>query len=189
MICVIIYSDRIDCKEVKSLEDKTCCFLGHRKVENADRLEQIIYEKSEQLITKENIYTFLFGSKSKFDDLCYKVISNLKEIYPHIKRVYVRAEYSEISEDYKNYLLEFYEDTYYPEKIVGAGKCSYVERNYMMIDKSDFCIVYYKPEYKPPKRKNSRRDLFEYQPKSGTQIAYDYAVKKKKIIYNVADIV
>ncbi len=188
MIYVIIYSDRIDCEEVKSLEDKTCCFLGHRKVENADRLEQIIYEKSEQLITKENIYTFLFGSKSKFDDLCYKVISNLKEIYPHIKRVYVRAEYSEISEDYKNYLLEFYEDTYFPEKIVGAGKCSYVERNYIMIDKSNFCIVYYNPEYKPPMRKNSNRDLFEYQPKSGTHIAYEYAKKKGVNIINVFDL-
>ena len=31
-----------------------------------------------------------------------------------------------------------------------------------------------------------RRDLFDYQPKSGTAVAYDYAVKKKKEIINVA---
>lgn len=36
-----------------------------------------------------------------------------------------------------------------------------------------------------PRHKNSRRDLFDYQPKSGTTVAYDYAVKKKKEIINV----
>ena len=65
-----------------------------------------------------------------------------------------------------------------------AGRASYVERNQEMINKSDFCIVYYDENYAPPKRKNSRRDLTDYQPKSGTKIAYDYAVKKKKIIIN-----
>ena len=53
-----------------------------------------------------------------------------------------------------------------------------------MIDKSDFCIVYYREDYKPPMRKNSRRDFFEYQPKSGTKLAYDYAKRKGKTIIN-----
>ena len=33
--------------------------------------------------------------------------------------------------------------------------------------------------------KNSRRDLTDYQPKSGTKVAYDYAVKKGNEIINV----
>ena len=66
-----------------------------------------------------------------------------------------------------------------------AGKASYVERNQEMINQSDYCIVYYDDNYLPPRRKNSRRDLTDYQPKSGTAIAYDYAVKKKKKIINV----
>ena len=65
-----------------------------------------------------------------------------------------------------------------------AGKASYVERNQEMINKSDFCVIYYDENYLPPRRKNSRRDLFHYQPKSGTAVAYDYAVKKKKKIIN-----
>ena len=65
-----------------------------------------------------------------------------------------------------------------------AGRASYVERNQEMINKSDFYIVYYDENYAPPKRKNSRRDLTDYQPRSGTKIAYDYAVKKKKKIIN-----
>ena len=81
-------------------------------------------------------------------------------------------------------MLQHYEDTYFPEYMENAGRASYVERNQEMINKSDFCIVYYDENYAPPKRKNSRRDLTDYQPRSGTKIAYDYAVKKKKIIIN-----
>ena len=61
----------------------------------------------------------------------------------------------------------------------------YVERNQEMIDNSDFCIVYYRTEYKPPIKRNSIRHLADYQPKSGTKIAYDYAKKKRKTIISL----
>ena len=67
-----------------------------------------------------------------------------------------------------------------------AGKASYVERTQEMIKKSDFCIMYYDKNYTPPRRRNSKRDLTDYQPKSGTKIAYDYAVKKGLVISNIA---
>ena len=98
------------------------------------------------------------------------LVTELKEKYPHIKRIYVRAEYPYISEHYKNYLLESYEDTYYPKKIISAGRAAYVERNYEMIDNSRFCIVYYDEANAPTTRK------------SGTKIALDYAIKKQKKI-------
>ena len=69
--------------------------------------------------------------------------------------------------------------------MVDAGRAAYVERNYEMIDKSDYCVVYYDENYLPSERKKSKKDLFSYQPKSGTKIAYEYAVKKKKKIINV----
>ena len=83
------------------------------------------------------------------------------------------------------FLLEHYEETYFPEHMAKAGRASYVERNQEMINKSDACICYYDENYLPPKRKNSRRDLFDYQPKSGTAVAYEYALKKKVKIINV----
>ena len=55
-----------------------------------------------------------------------------------------------------------------------------------MIEKSDFCIVYYTEDYKPQRRKYNKKDLFSYQPKSGTELAYNYAIKKNKNIINVA---
>ncbi len=166
-------------------KEHCCCFFGHRKTAETEELRDKLYAIVENLIKDYEFDTFLFGSKSEFDDLCLNIVTDLKEKYPHIQRVYVRSAYADIDESYTDYLLEMYEDTYFPEKIRGSGKASYVERNREMIDKSKFCVVYYDENYLPPRRKNSRRDLTDYQPKSGTKLAYDYAVKKELTIINV----
>ena len=153
------------------MKNNICCFFGHRTVNETEELKEKLMEIIESLIVDKNVDTFLFGSKSRFNSLCLEVVTAIKETYPHIKRVYVRAEYPCISEHYKQYLLSYYEDTYYPEKIRNAGRASYVERNYEMIDNSQFCIVYYDEQNAPTTRK------------SGTKIALDYAIKQcKKII-------
>ena len=168
-------------------EKKTCCFLGHREIAATDGLRERLYEIIEDLITCKYVDTFLFGSKSDFDKLCLAVVTELKYKYPHIQRVYVRAEFQYIGDDYKAYLLQSYDDTYYPERISGSGRAAYVERNQIMIDCSNVCIIYYNENYLPPKRKSSQRDLLPYQPRSGTRIAYEYAQKKKKSIIQTAD--
>ena len=166
-------------------KEKTCCFFGHRKIDETEELKNKLYRIIENLIVNKNIDTFLFGSKSQFDDLCHKVVTELKEKFPHIKRIYVRSAFQHIPDWYEDSLLQHYEDTYFPNHMEKAGKASYVERNQEMINQSDYCIVYYDDNYLPPRRKNSRRDLTDYQPKSGTAVAYDYAVKKKKEVINV----
>ena len=150
--------------------ENTCCFIGHREINVTDELKEKLRVVIECLIVDENIDTFLFGSKSQFDDLCYDIVTEIKKKYPHIKRIFVRAEYPYIDESYEAYLLESYEDTYFPKSVLGAGKASYVKRNCEMIDNSRFCIVYYKEDYTPKGRK------------SGTKIALAYAEKKKKTI-------
>ena len=152
------------------MENCTCCFFGHRTINETDELRTKITETVERLITDENVDTFLFGSKSEFDRLCLELVTKLKEKYPHVKRIYVRAEFPYINDDYMSYLLKSYDDTYYPEKLHGAGRAAYVERNYEMIDNSHYCIVYYDEPNAPTTRK------------SGTKIALDYAVKKGKQI-------
>ena len=152
------------------MKDNTCCFFGHRAINETGVLKTKLMEIIEKLILEENVATFLFGSKSRFNSLCLERVTELKEKHPHIKRIYVRAEYPYISEHYKNYLLKSYEDTYYPKKIISAGRAAYVERNYEMINKSQYCIVYYDEANAPTTRK------------SGTKIALDYAIKKQKNI-------
>lgn len=151
----------------------TACFFGHRTINETEKLRVRLYEIIERLIVDENVDTFLFGSKSRFDSLCLEVVTEIKEKYSHIKRIYVRAEYPDINTQYTNYLLESYEDTYYPERIIGAGRAAYVERNYEMINKSHHCIIYYDQHYVSTTHK------------SGTQIALDYAIKRRKRIISV----
>ena len=154
-------------------KENTCCFIGHRKINETEELKQKLTEVIENLIVNENIDTFLFGCKSEFNDLCWDAVTELKKKYPNIKRIFVRAEYPYINDDYRDYLLQFYEDTYYPEKVLNSGKASYVKRNIEMIDNSKFCVVYFDKNYSPNNRK------------SGTKIAYEYAVEKRKDIKNV----
>ena len=85
----------------------------------------------------------------------------------------MRAEFPYIDEKYQSYLLNKYDETYYPDRLLNAGRAVYVERNYEMIDKSNYCICYYDSNYKPKKRT------------SGTKIAYDYATKKGLSITNI----
>lgn len=145
-----------------------CTFFGHRTINETEELKRGVEECIEKLIIKEKVDTFLFGSKSSFDHLCYNTVTRLKEKYPHVKRIYVRAEYPFVGDSYQAYLLKSYEESYYPQKLLGAGRAVYVERNCEMIERSDYCIVYYDEINAPTTRK------------SGTKIALDYAVKKKK---------
>lgn len=176
--------------EIKKGEEKmidkmhSCCFLGHRKILYNTDLKSKLYEIIQNLIEDNKVETFLFGGKSDFDKLALLVVTELQEKYPQIKRIYVRAEYQYISDDYKNYLLESYDDTYYPENIKNAGKAVYIKRNAEMIDKSSFCVIYYNENYVPA-QKNIGRGFEKSSPKSGTKIAYDYALKKKTMIINL----
>ena len=160
-------------------KNKTCCFIGHRKINETDKLKAVLYSVVNDLIVRKDVCTFLFGSKSRFDELCYSVVTKLKEKHTHINRVYVRAEYPHINEEYHSYLSEKYEDTYYPEHIINAGKVAYIERNYEMINRSEYCICCYDENYTPPRSRDNR------QPKSGTKTAYEYAVRHCGHVINV----
>ena len=150
----------------------TCCFLGHREIKENAELSKRLCQQIEHLITVHNVHIFLFGSKSQFNSLCYKLVTELKEKYAHINRIYVRAEFPVIDDSYAKYLLDGYEDTYYPQSVLGAGRAAYIKRNYEMIDHSRFCIFCCEKAYTPKGRT------------SGTKRAFDYATKRQKIIYN-----
>ena len=66
-----------------------------------------------------------------------------------------------------------------------VGKTAYVERNRHMIDRADLCVFCYDENYKPPLACGARGRAVCDLPKSGTKVAYEYAVKRKKEIVNV----
>lgn len=174
-------------------------FFGHRKIEITEELCERLKQTIENLIL-DGVDTFLFGSRSEFDNLCFSVVCELKQKYPNIKRISYNApsetvftskaeaehfEEIELKLFNKKVYYEYFEQKVDSEKSYKANKNAYIARNQEMIDASDICIFYYDKNYLPPKRKNSKRDLLDYQPKSGTAIAFAYAKQKKKKIINV----
>ncbi len=149
-------------------------FIGHRTINCTEVLRDKLKRIIENLIVNENADTFLFGSKSEFNTLCYDVVTELQGKYNAIRRVYVRAEYEFISEEYKNYLLCLYEFTYFPKVVQEAGVLSYVKRNQAMIDKCDVVVAYYDDQYMPPTKT-----------KSGTQMAVIHAIQNHKRLINL----
>lgn len=178
---------------------KTCCFIGHRKVEDGEKLRKEITMTVIELINL-GIDTFLFGSRSQFDELCHEMVTELKNTaYPEIiRKSYIcRSEVGILERERENLERSWSRIQNRPitfwgvEEVVeyknkySAGRANYVERNEAMIDDSDVCVFYYNKDYLPPRRKNSKKDYSDYQPKSGTAIAYIYAVRKKKPVYNL----
>lgn len=56
-----------------------CCFFGHRKIKETNELKKAVYDAVEDLITTHGVDIFLFGSKSRFDDLCHSIVTELKK--------------------------------------------------------------------------------------------------------------
>ena len=178
---------------------KTCSFIGHRKIVETKELKAKVKSIIEYLIEKKNVKTFLFGSKSQFNDLCLGVVSELKIKYPDIKRVVYTCNSESVvfAEDKEKWqkvydclninvpILAVEEEVEHKAKYL-AGRAAYVERNRAMIDASGFCVFYYDQNYIPALPCGTKPNIVR-QAKSGTAQAYKYAKRKNKQCYNIAE--
>ena len=177
----------------------TVCFIWHRTIDNAKKVRSKLFNTIAALIAK-GADTFLFGSRSDFDALCWEVVTELKEQYPYIKRIcytaphdtaFTSKEEREQSERFFSQMMKRevhymdFEEVFCSQKSLMANKNAYIVRNQEMIDTSDICVFYYKKDYLPPKRKPTKKILPDYQSKSGTAISFDYATRQKKQIINI----
>ena len=64
-----------------------CCFIGHREINITEELSKKIVETIEYLIVIKGVTTFLFGSRSQFNNLCHNIVTDLKNKYTHIERI------------------------------------------------------------------------------------------------------
>ena len=173
--------------------EKSCSFFGHRKIERTEQLVARLDDVLEMLIVEKGVTIFLFGSRSEFDLLCHERVTLLQTSYPQIKRIMhtCRSEYACLKEEKeereriartvtkREIIYQDYDGEVQSDRVYNAGKASYVERNQEMIDVSDYCIFYYNLNYQPPRRKYSKRVEGDYQPKSGTTLAFEYVNRKK----------
>ena len=159
---------------------KSCSFFGHRGTPQTEELKQKMKEVVERLIVEEGVYTFLFGSRSYFDELCHIVVTELKEKYPQIRRIAYLCKHESVclvgaGTRLRGQIKEITgRDTYVPEyeeikksdRVNSAGRASYVERNQWMINESDLAIFCISEE--------------EKSVKSGTLLAYKFSIKCQK---------
>ena len=174
------------------------CFIGHRSLGDATQLKIKLTETVSMLIS-DGVDTFLFGSRSEFDTLCWQVVTELKERYNNLKRICYKTPHETAftsKDERKHYELLLskilkrdvhftdYEEVIIPQKTQKANKNSYIMRNLEMINNSDICVFYYNKNYLPPKRKLSMKGVAK-QPQSGTGLVFSYATKQKKYIINL----
>lgn len=72
------------------MSEKTVCFIGHRTVVNAEQVRTKLFDILSTLISN-GADTFLFGSRSDFDTLCWEVVTELQKEYPQLKRISYNA--------------------------------------------------------------------------------------------------
>ena len=152
--------------------DIYCCIFGHREITVTQNLINKLKEVFENLIINKKVNCFLFGGFGEFDDLCYKVVTQLKQKYLNIKRIYVCEDYKFIDRPQKRpkwLISEDYEKfEYFEMRYTGFYQRIYF-RNLEIIKNSNYCVFYVDVN------KNS----------SGANKALKYAKKLKKEIINL----
>lgn len=154
---------------------KALCVFGHWNIDIDEASKQKIYNIFEDYIVNKNVCIFYFGGFGNFDALCHTIITNLKQKYPHIKRIYVCEDYKFIDRPHKRpawLKKEYYEDfVYFHMRYTGFYKRIYF-RNCEIINNSDFCVFY----------------VDEGRQHSGALKALQYAKRKKKTLINLFNI-
>ncbi len=161
----------------------SACFIGHRKISDTPEFRKKLKETIETLI-KNGTINFVFGDHSAFNDICYSEVTEYKKNYPQIKRIKFRTNYENADGYTERFLTDGYEESIFPQGVHGSGRAAYIERNKAMIKECDICVFYYNKNYMPPKRKSCNRAVSYYIPKSGTALAYDFAVHNNKTVIN-----
>lgn len=124
---------------------KICSFFGHRHIEISEDLRIKLKTLLEMLIMEHNYTTFYFGGFGEFDDLCWQIITELKQKYWFIKRVYVCEDFKFVDRPHKRpaWLKEsdYEEFIYLDMDYKGFYKRIYF-RNCEIIKQSD-CVIFY----------------------------------------------
>lgn len=143
----------------------TVAVIGYYKINKTQELVDKLTKTLVDLIENEGADTFLFGGRSQFDDLCYKLVTELRYKYPHIQRLFANEDYPKVYDKYYKKILARYEDTFYPLKACGGLRN--IERNEVMVEMCDVVLVYIESYNKSPQER-----------KSAAEIAAEYARKK-----------
>ncbi len=124
-------------------ENLICSFFGHRDVD----ITQTLYKNTKAEIMKIIEFgcrTFYFGGFGDFDELCHKIVSEIKEEQPNknIQRVFCVPQERYLRKNARFFKRENYERVIYIEPSFDGWYKSIYFRNCAMIDESDFIAFY-----------------------------------------------
>ncbi len=153
-----------------NVEFKSCSCFGHNKINVSKHLKEKLMSIFKELISKENVKYFYFGGFGEFDDLCHSIITELKNEYPEVYRIFCLSDprHQRLSKRPKWLKDEDYEEITYLDLNFDYWYTRIYFRNCEIIDHSDFVVFY-----------------VNHTEKSGAYKALQYAIKKKKQIINI----
>ncbi len=149
---------------------KSCAFFGHRNIEQVEEMAERVTKEVEKLIVTGEYDTFYFGGFGEFDEICYNVVTKLKEKYPFIKRIFCLSDPRHQRENKRPQWLRHknYEEFVYFDLKNSWWYTRIYYRNIEIIDRSDY-IIFYVTEQK----------------NSGSRKAMNYARKTNKEFRNL----
>ena len=152
--------------------EKSCSVFGHSKIKITKELENNLKSTFKMLIAQENVKYFYFGGFGEFDDLCHSIITELKNEYPEVYRIFCLSDprHQRLSKRPKWLKDEDYEEITYLDLNFDYWYTRIYYRNCEIIDHSDFVVFY-----------------VNHTEQSGAYKALQYAIKKKKQIINICD--
>lgn len=150
---------------------KVCSCFGHLDMEINEEIEKRTWAEINYALWL-GVRTFLFGGRSAFDDLCYKIVTKIKKQFPvyDIKRVFCFPLIKHLKTPPRWFKAKEYEATVCPLKKFEGWYRSLFFRNIAMIDHSDFVLF-----------------CVEERENSGAYKTYKYALSRNKEIVNVLE--
>lgn len=152
-----------------NVKEYTCAVFGHRTIEITEDLKNNIKNTFVDLIVNKGVCIFYFGGFGEFDELCWKIVTELKQTqFPNIKRIYVCEKEDYINRPHKrpkNLNYKNYEQIIFFALDFNYWYTAIYYRNLAIIDHSDFNLFYIR---------NTEN--------SGVYKAYTYAKRKNKNI-------
>ncbi len=149
----------------------TVAFIGHRRIPKDESFAELIRDCIEYLIVNEKADKFIFGDMTgRFNNLCCKIVHELKEKYPQIERIDICVSSYYIGNDFGGKIDAVIE----PSSVAKATTLKLIKRNEAMIDMCDLFMLY-----------GTRPPAFSG---FGTSIALQYALLHKKPVLNIASI-
>lgn len=135
-------------------------FCGHGKYVYSEKVKNKLKTEVEKLIN-QGADLFYLGGYGRFDGLATQVVTELKKIYPHIKRILVIPYLN------RDYYTQNYDETLYPPLENVPMRFCISKRNEWMVKNSQVLVCFIENTF------------------GGAYKTYKYAQRCKKTIINL----